>query len=58
MKELFLAAVGAIDKYTKALEMSMPANYIDELDSKMTAYLKEIDNRGLTKEFGEFALVG
>jgi hypothetical protein len=58
MKELFRAAVGAIDKYTKALEMSMPQDYIDGIDRKMTAFLKEIDNRGLTKEFEEFSLVG
>lgn len=51
---LFRAALEAMDKYTKAVEMDFPENIIDELNAKCDLYLMCIVVRGWQHEFEEF----
>lgn len=54
---LFRATLEAMDKYTKAVEMDFPEDYIAQLNNQMCGLLKKIDERGLHDEFEEYALV-
>lgn len=55
-QELFVKAVAAMDNYTRAVEMGLQdfANYYD---SKMQELCEEIQAKGLSREFEEYACV-
>lgn len=53
-EEIFEKAVTAMDRYTKALEMGFPENFIDDCDVEMSKNLQEIKAAGLMEKFMEF----
>lgn len=53
-EEIFARAVIAMDRYSKALEMGFPENFIDKCDDEMSRNLQEIKAAALMEKFMEF----
>lgn len=55
-KNLFRLAAKAMDKYSKAIEMDFPENYIAQLNSEQNALYQVINSRGMITEFEDYMM--